>query len=636
VSFTSFAQNFEDVVLWRALNDVTPGRYLDIGAQDPVIDSVSYSFYKAGWRGIHVEPTPLYAALLRESRPDEIVIEAAVTDASGPIEFYEIPETGLSTGKVDIANHHNECGYSQRKIVIPCVRLDGLLNMVDGDFHWMKVDVEGMEADVLRSWAQADARPWILVVESTFPNSQTPSEHEWIHEVLKRDYQEVLFDGLSRYYLHDSQRDRRALFQASANIFDNFVVTRDHFTARAIRTEVDDAELRLKEQQELASDRASSIGNLEIQIGELRRQLNALGTSLTLARKSEAAALSRIAESERQHQTAIRRLQLEHDIVRAELRTGFIQKNVVFRRQAREWRRAEANAREELSRHVDLAAELRNRLVQSEAQFEERGMELGRLGRELEFVRATAVRADALIRSAVGGKPSRMRALARMFGLVRPSSEWDALQRWTLPVFAEGDETPQQKAHERPVDNPMPNVHENRVDPYLRANSLARLLSWDDVDFVRCAYVTVLGRQPDVVGEDYYLNRIREGYSKLELIWQLRSSQEGKGHDPGIAGLDRALRRAAWERKLWIGAVIRFFTHGEPEDRLARMRRALTNELRVIRGELAAISQNNQSNFDQRQKNSNREFVPERPTDDQPGLSPTAAKVLKIMVGSKA
>ena len=33
---TSYAQNFEDVILWRALKQVKEGFYIDVGAQDPV------------------------------------------------------------------------------------------------------------------------------------------------------------------------------------------------------------------------------------------------------------------------------------------------------------------------------------------------------------------------------------------------------------------------------------------------------------------------------------------------------------------------------------------------------------------------------------------------------------------------
>ena len=59
MSIVSYAQNFEDVLLWRALGDVVGARYLDIGAQNPVVDSVSLAFYQAGWRGVHVEARQL-------------------------------------------------------------------------------------------------------------------------------------------------------------------------------------------------------------------------------------------------------------------------------------------------------------------------------------------------------------------------------------------------------------------------------------------------------------------------------------------------------------------------------------------------------------------------------------------------
>jgi hypothetical protein len=41
----SYAQNFEDVMLWRALGHVAQGFYIDLGAHDPVIDSVSHALY---------------------------------------------------------------------------------------------------------------------------------------------------------------------------------------------------------------------------------------------------------------------------------------------------------------------------------------------------------------------------------------------------------------------------------------------------------------------------------------------------------------------------------------------------------------------------------------------------------------
>ncbi|MDH5185316.1 MAG: FkbM family methyltransferase, partial [Gammaproteobacteria bacterium] len=102
MNFISYAQNFEDIMLWRALKHVEKGFYIDIGAQDPVVDSVSMGFYEQGWRGVNVEPTKQYSQKLRTARPDEVIIQSAIGKNKGEIEFYEIPDTGLSTADREI------------------------------------------------------------------------------------------------------------------------------------------------------------------------------------------------------------------------------------------------------------------------------------------------------------------------------------------------------------------------------------------------------------------------------------------------------------------------------------------------------------------------------------------------------
>ena len=56
MTFISYAQNFEDVILWRAFKNLQNGFYVDVGANDPINDSVTQAFYEKGWRGINIEP----------------------------------------------------------------------------------------------------------------------------------------------------------------------------------------------------------------------------------------------------------------------------------------------------------------------------------------------------------------------------------------------------------------------------------------------------------------------------------------------------------------------------------------------------------------------------------------------------
>jgi hypothetical protein len=82
MTMVSYAQNFEDVILQRALRFVGTGCYLDVGASLPDKDSVSYAFYQRGWRGICVEPQP-YADEWKQLRPQDSFVNAAVGASPG-------------------------------------------------------------------------------------------------------------------------------------------------------------------------------------------------------------------------------------------------------------------------------------------------------------------------------------------------------------------------------------------------------------------------------------------------------------------------------------------------------------------------------------------------------------------------
>jgi FkbM family methyltransferase len=616
VTFVSHAQNFEDVVLWRALHDVDGGRYLDIGAQDPIADSVSFGFYELGWRGIHVEATPHYATRLREARPDEVVIEAAVTDAPGPIEFYELIETGLSTGRADIAQEHERAGYAQRKLLVPCVRLDHILDMAPGDIHWMKIDVEGMEGDVLRSWGDSPARPWILVIEATYPNSQKPTHSEWLDLVLGRGYREVFYDGLSRYFVHESRKERAAAFDAPANVFDGFAISRLHFSARPLRAEIEqaeqhvieeqaraaslesqladtghklleeqsrvpalesviaDARQKLDAEQSRASDLQSQLADTQAlvvteqgRVSDLRSQLSEAQGLIAAAREAEISALDRLARAEREHNGALEVMWRQREAAAQELRAEFAEKEASLRAAFEHIRLTEAAARVDLARFEERAAHLETALsraqeeqhrIRSEAEQArvEHARLIGDRDAALERSHASVRRADELIEAARAQPLSAWLRLGNLLRLWRLPSTYEALFEWSGTAAQTADFPDLTQSNQVQVQQSMvsPASLDNR-NPFLRANSLRELIAWEDIDFVRCAYVTVLGRQPDPAGERYYVDRLRGGEAKLQILFQLRSSPEARRHDPGIAGFDRSLRRFRRARLPVLGSI---------------------------------------------------------------------------------
>ncbi|WP_207230949.1 FkbM family methyltransferase [Bradyrhizobium sp. Leo121] len=224
--FISYAQNFEDVILWRALKHVERGFYIDIGAQDPVIDSVSLAFYERGWRGVHVEPNDGYADKLRQARPDEVVIQSAISREAGEIVFFEIPDTGLSTGEEEIARKHEVQGRTVKQVTKPSQPLSAILDSYkDQKIHWLKIDVEGMEDQAIESWVPSGARPWIVVVESTKPNSPESNHGLWEPKLLKLGYELCYFDGLNRFYVSVEHPELTNSFGPGPNFFDDFALS---------------------------------------------------------------------------------------------------------------------------------------------------------------------------------------------------------------------------------------------------------------------------------------------------------------------------------------------------------------------------------------------------------------------------
>lgn len=223
--FVSYAQNFEDVLLWRALKDVVNGRYIDVGAQDPVADSVSKAFYDLGWRGVHVEPVPQYASLLRAQRPDEQIFQVALGATAGIERIYCIPDTGLSTVVEAVAKRHaTESGFAAKELLVPRMTLDQIFESLPdpSPVHWLKIDVEGAEKAVLSGWNKQRYRPWIVVIEATLPGSTVENFADWETQLTSQAYAHVYSDGLNRFYVADEHLGALGgKFAYPPNVFDD-------------------------------------------------------------------------------------------------------------------------------------------------------------------------------------------------------------------------------------------------------------------------------------------------------------------------------------------------------------------------------------------------------------------------------
>ena len=248
MTFVSYAQNYEDVMLRRAFKDIKKGFYIDVGANDSVIDSVTKAFYDSDWHGINIEPVTEWFIKLQEARPNDTNLKLACGERKGQNTIYNVVGTGLSTMVKSIADKHaNELDFEIKKEKI---KVDSLTNIckqyANQDIHFLKIDVEGFELQVLKGVDFKVIRPWIVVVESTLPLSQIESYKEWEKVLTNSEYHFIYFDGVNRYYIADEHEILDCNFDSPPNFFDNFIRNNEH----KLNNELNTAKHQIDEKEE--------------------------------------------------------------------------------------------------------------------------------------------------------------------------------------------------------------------------------------------------------------------------------------------------------------------------------------------------------------------------------------------------
>ncbi|WP_151901197.1 FkbM family methyltransferase [Sulfurimonas hydrogeniphila] len=224
MSFVSYSQNLEDVMLHRALQNVKEGFYIDVGANDPLHDSVTKAFYDAGWQGINVEPEKKFFQRLQEKRVRDINLNYAVSAKMDEITFFVSDVRGRSTTNPDIAHAKNDNTFSQKPVTVKTVTIDDLVQQyAPKTIHFLKIDVEGAEEDVLQSVSFEKVRPWILLVEATLPGTNEDISSKWEHLIIQHNYTQVYFDGINKYYLANEKKELAKHFSSPPNILDDYI-----------------------------------------------------------------------------------------------------------------------------------------------------------------------------------------------------------------------------------------------------------------------------------------------------------------------------------------------------------------------------------------------------------------------------
>lgn len=220
----SYSLNHEDVRIWKALSGVGITTYVDVGAAHPIEHSDTRLFHDRGWRGVNIEPGPHFSELVSD-RPDDVNLELAVASSNGSARFaLAIDHPNLSS--LDLSSAENTTLPTTRWAFVDVAtrRLDSILDESMGDrpIGFLKIDVEGTEADVIASNDWSRHRPIVVVVEAVSPGTLEPSHLPWEQLLLDAGYVFAFDDGINRFYAredHPEVRERLALPVSPADGF---------------------------------------------------------------------------------------------------------------------------------------------------------------------------------------------------------------------------------------------------------------------------------------------------------------------------------------------------------------------------------------------------------------------------------
>lgn len=186
-NFISYSQEFEDFILYYLFYDIDRGFYIDIGANDPNIISVTKAFYDRGWSGINIEPLPHKYQLLKKYRTRDININLGAGNLKGNSTLQISCGNGVCS-----SIFHNKFINNSKYIKI---KIDTMSNICKiylpkgKEIHFCKIDVERAEKNVLLGFDFIHYRPKVFCIESLInQKTKKPEYIDWEYILKENDY----------------------------------------------------------------------------------------------------------------------------------------------------------------------------------------------------------------------------------------------------------------------------------------------------------------------------------------------------------------------------------------------------------------------------------------------------------------
>jgi FkbM family methyltransferase len=196
--------NKQEIMMILDAFDSENGVFVEVGANDPFVNSISYPLECIGWRGILIDPLKKCYLNIQENRPLTKSFHCACVapEQVGKITLHAPDETSVyaSVGKniddIDVTYKHSE--------VVEALTLDQILESLNRpSIDLLSIDTEGTELDVLRGLDLSKNQPRLIIIEDKLYNL---SKHSYLK---KNGYKLVKRTMVNSWYV---KRDESSLY----------------------------------------------------------------------------------------------------------------------------------------------------------------------------------------------------------------------------------------------------------------------------------------------------------------------------------------------------------------------------------------------------------------------------------------
>jgi FkbM family methyltransferase len=192
----SFSQSGEDMIVNFVLTslNISDIQYLDIGAHHPSYLSNTYHFYLKGHSGVCIEPNPELYGLFKKCRPRDTLLNIGIGVANiAEADYFVMSSSTLNTFSYEDAKRYQEIDSQQivQTIKIPLIPVNEVIRRhFKTPPHFISLDVEGHDLEILQSFDFTQYRPEVFCVETlTYTENNTEEKiNGIINFMLEQDY----------------------------------------------------------------------------------------------------------------------------------------------------------------------------------------------------------------------------------------------------------------------------------------------------------------------------------------------------------------------------------------------------------------------------------------------------------------